>query len=732
MAGTQLIGPYRVVRELGAGGMGRVCLAMSPGGRAVAVKLIRPELAGDPGFRRRFAAEVQAARAVSGAYTAPVVDADPDGEQPWLATLYVPGPTLQELIGRDGPLDGPRLRALAGGLAEALESIHAAGVVHADLTPRNIIMAQDGPRVIDFGISRALEGTQTTSVLGTPGYLSPEQVASGRAVGPASDVFTLGAVLVFAATGRPPFGVGLPASQLYRVVHEEPDLDGVPAALSPLVGACLAKNPGARPDPQAVLAVISASAPAPAVPHVPAASGAPSSRAGVPAAGSRSAPGFAPTQTVPGSPAGPGHPPAAAGYQEAAGQHPGPFQPGGALTRSAPSRRRLLLGLAGGAAVAAAAGVAVALAESGRGSGSGNAASGSTAGGNAGSVSWSQAPQLPPSAGSQSAGLAAVGGAVIWYGGSVALAYDRSTGDPLWSGASKTPSRAADPSWYGVYGTTLVGSVSLSLEAANVQLFGLTQDGGIAFNAPVPDNFSAGLLGLNSGVALLQQDSPPALCAYSTSGGRNLWSYPWSTRTAAASDGQRAYAYSDLNLTALDLRSGSKIWSTPVSASYGAGAADYNVLLGGGVVLLVGDTGVFAYDPASGKQLWKSGSWSPCAVSSSAIYAQSTGYGDDQNVIAPLNPRTGQPEWRYQLTAFTQFATVSPIGPLQSSADSRVVAVPCGAGSTSGFVVLDAATGRSLWTHDLTLPSSSDSFLLAVSGTSVFTATPATLYGFTG
>jgi outer membrane protein assembly factor BamB len=638
----------------------------------------------------------------------------------------VPGPTLQELAGRDGPLGEPRLRALAAGLAEALASIHAAGVVHADLTPRNIIMAQDGPRVIDFGISRALKGSAATGVLGTPGYLSPEQVASGRVVGPASDVFTLGAVLVFAATGQPPFGAGLPASQLYRVVHEEPDLDGVPAPLSPLIRACMAKRPEARPVPQAILAAVTSPAPAPAGLAVPVASGASSAGVAVPAGvGYPSAPGYAPTQTVLGGPADPGRP-------AAPGQGPVPFRPDGAPPRSAPSRR-LLLGLAGGAAVAAAAGLAAALAESRNGSGSAGSGSGRTASGNAGSASWSQAPQLSPSAGSQSASLATLGGAVIWYGDSMALAYDGSTGDLLWSGAGKTPSRAADPRWLGVYGTALVGSVGLGQGAtASTQLFGLERGGSTAFSVPVPTNVGGGLEGLNSGVALIAQYSPPALCANSTSSGRNLWSYPWSaTTTSAASDDQHAYAYSDLNLTALNLRSGAKIWTTPVSAAYGAGTHDYTIFLGGGVVLLVGDTGVFAYDPASGKQLWKSGRWSPYALSDSAIYALSTDYADGPT-IASLSPRTGQPRWRYQLTAFTQFASVPAIAPLQSNADLQVVALPCGAGSSAGLVVLDAATGKPLWAHSISLPSGSDSLLVAASGTSVFAATPATLYGFTG
>jgi outer membrane protein assembly factor BamB len=375
----------------------------------------------------------------------------------------------------------------------------------------------------------------------------------------------------------------------------------------------------------------------------------------------------------------------------------------------------------------------VALAESGNGSGSTGSGSGRTASANAGSASWSRAPQLPPSAGSQSASLATLGSTVIWYGDSMALAYDGPTGDLLWSGASKTPSRAADPRWLGVYGTALVGSVGLGQGAtASTQLFGLERGGSIAFSVPVPTGAGGGLQGLNRGVALIAQYSPPALCANSTSTGRNLWSYPWSaTTTSAGCDDQHAYAYSDLSLTALDLTSGARIWTTPVSASYGAGTHDYTIFLGGGVVLLVGDTGVFAYDPASGKQLWKSGSWSPYALSDSAIYALSTDDADGP-AIASLNPRTGQPQWRYQLTAFTQFASVPAIAPLQSSADSQVVVLPCGAGNGTGFVVLDAATGKSLGAHSIPLPAGSDPLLVAASGTSVFAATPATLYGFTG
>ncbi len=242
------IGGYAVERELGAGGMGTVYLARSRGGRAVAVKVARPELASDPHFRERFRAEVAAARSVGGFHTAPVVDADPAAEAPWLATAYVPGPTLAGLLDAEGPMDEARLRQLGAALAEALEAIHRCGLVHRDLKPGNIIMASDGPRVLDFGIARALESprlTATGMAFGTPGFLAPEQ-AQGQEVGPAADVFALGAVLV-AAAGGSAFGAGTPMGMMYRSVHEPPDLTAVPDGLRPVVSSCLAKSPDQRP-----------------------------------------------------------------------------------------------------------------------------------------------------------------------------------------------------------------------------------------------------------------------------------------------------------------------------------------------------------------------------------------------------------------------------------------------------------------------------------------------------
>lgn len=231
-----------------------VYLGRSQSGRAVAVKVVRPELSNEPGFKRRFADEVAASRRVGGFHTAPVVDADPDGEPAWLVTAFVPGPTLQAVLARVGSLPLDTLTVLAAGLAEALEAIHRAGVIHRDLKPANIIVAEDGPRVIDFGIARALDGTaltQTGLQIGTPGFLAPEQLTGG-AVTPAVDMFALGVVLTQAAGGTP-FGDGPSAARHYKVVHEEPDLTAVPGELREAVGACLSKDPAARPTPTALL-----------------------------------------------------------------------------------------------------------------------------------------------------------------------------------------------------------------------------------------------------------------------------------------------------------------------------------------------------------------------------------------------------------------------------------------------------------------------------------------------
>jgi serine/threonine protein kinase len=251
------VGPYRLLGRLGEGGMGRVFLGRSAGGRPVAVKLVRPEYGADAQFRRRFRTEVEAARRVGGFYTTQVVDADPDAELPWLVTAYVAGPSLAAAVAEHGRLPTASVRVLGAGLAEGVAAIHACGLVHRDLKPSNVILAADGPRVIDFGIARALEatsGTVTGHIVGTPAYMSPEQVHGRGDIGPPSDVFSLGSVLVFAATGVAPFGEGHPTAVLHRIVAEDPDLSALDGELRDLAAACLSKDPADRPDVADVLA----------------------------------------------------------------------------------------------------------------------------------------------------------------------------------------------------------------------------------------------------------------------------------------------------------------------------------------------------------------------------------------------------------------------------------------------------------------------------------------------
>jgi serine/threonine kinase PknH len=251
------IAGYRLRARLGSGGMGRVYLAFTPAGRAVALKVMRPDLADDPDFRRRFAREADAARRVHGLYTAQVLDADPDAVPPWLVTAYVPGPSLHQAVTAHGPMPARTVLVLIAAVAEALAAIHAAGVVHRDLKPSNVLLAPDGPRVIDFGIARAADATTLTRSgvrVGSPHFMAPEQV-SGVDTAPAIDVFALGAVGAFAALGRAPFGAGDEIAVLYRVLHSDADLAGCPEPLREVLQRCLAKDPADRPAPAEIMAM---------------------------------------------------------------------------------------------------------------------------------------------------------------------------------------------------------------------------------------------------------------------------------------------------------------------------------------------------------------------------------------------------------------------------------------------------------------------------------------------
>ncbi|MFC9810775.1 serine/threonine-protein kinase [Streptomyces virginiae] len=254
------IGGYRLHARLGSGGMGVVYLAYTPGGRPIALKAVRREFAADPEFRERFAQEVASARRIHGLFTAQVVDSGVDDRTPWLATAYVPGPSLHEVVRRHGPLPDRTVLLLVAGIAEALQAIHRAGVVHRDLKPANVLVAGDGPRVIDFGIARAADAAALTGTglrIGTAAFMAPEQ-ALGLQVTPATDVFALGALAAYVAGGAPPFGNGPESGALYRVVHEHPDLTRVPPDLHDLISWCLAKRPGDRPATAELIASVHA------------------------------------------------------------------------------------------------------------------------------------------------------------------------------------------------------------------------------------------------------------------------------------------------------------------------------------------------------------------------------------------------------------------------------------------------------------------------------------------
>ncbi|RKN43783.1 serine/threonine-protein kinase [Streptomyces hoynatensis] len=389
------VGPYRLLGRLGSGGMGRVYLARSPGGRTVAVKLVHQELAADPEFRRRFAREVAAARQVGGRWTAPVLGSDTESATPWVATGYMPGPSLQEAVERHGPLPAPALWALAHGLGRALGEIHRNGLVHRDLKPSNILVTLDGPKVIDFGIARAADAsvlTRTGSMIGSPGYMAPEQIR-GERVTAATDLFAFGAVLVHAATGIGPFAGDRPTLHvlLYRVLHEEPEL-GLPdgslgGELRELARRCLSKEPDRRP-PLAEVTALAARRVGDSLdtglwlpPALIARLGRDVSRVlelDLPAAGSAPLPGAAPAP--PPWPATPAAPPAGPGTAGTAGPLPPPGTAPAPGAAPAPARRRRLLTLGSAALnVLAVAGLVLVLAPVGDGEGNGSAGSGASA-----------------------------------------------------------------------------------------------------------------------------------------------------------------------------------------------------------------------------------------------------------------------------------------------------------------------------------------------------------------
>ncbi len=632
------IGGYRLVGRLGAGGMGEVFLGRSPGGLLVAIKVVHPHLAEDPDFRGRFRREVGAARSVSGAFTAPVIDADTEAPSPWLATAYLPGMSLQDAVAGHGPLPVAAVFALGAGLAEALVSIHRAGVVHRDLKPSNVMLGTDGPRVIDFGIAHAADSgviTAAGSAVGSPGFIAPEQ-ARGETTGPASDVFSLAAVLVYAATGAGPFGEGPPHVLIYRVVHEPPRLDAVPdPALRDLIGTCLDPDPRRRPPSAFLLDRLASLAPPASDPHG--------------------------TDWLPAS--------VAALIANASGEVTPPRTP-----PRGTSRRRVLLGAGVGAvAVAGGAGLVAALLDDGsppaaRPSPSPTAAAPSPRPVRDAKVLWKRntgATYLISSP--------AVAGGTVFVGceKGILLAYDAKTGKPRWrhpTGARIT----SQPSV--VNGVVYVANVDGAVHAVDART------GRSRWQRTVSDTLTDTIV---SGGTVYAGGDP--LYALSASSGAVKWHAPGGDNYSAfhAAGGALVYVSRDQSLDALDVRTGRRRWTYRMTKGCGA------PLVSGGVVYCGNFQGdeVHALDAETGRNRWTYRLTSPItarpAISGGQVFV-----GDwDQNLYA-IDAATGSMRWQLQTGGQIHGNPVAAGGMLY---------VPSGVYSEGNLYAVEAATGRADW-----------------------------------
>ncbi|MFD4632099.1 PQQ-binding-like beta-propeller repeat protein [Streptomyces sp. NPDC058284] len=720
------IGPYEVFQLLGEGGMGRVFLARSPGSRLVALKVIRPEYAETPNFRGRFRREAEAARRVSGFFTPPVLDADADAPQPWLATAYVPAPSLHDVVRGFGVLPEAGLRALGAGLAEALPAIHDAGIVHRDLKPGNVLITEDGPRVIDFGISSAVDATQVTrtgAVMGTPGFMAPEQIMSSREAGPAADVFSLGCVLAYAATGQGPFGSGGTAEILYRAVHEPPRLSGVPTALRPLISACLDKEPARRPSAASVLAALGATDPAALLTE------------GLREDLARRQAHAAVLVSAPPVPVASLAPP----VEPSAG----------------PSRRRFLWIAAAGTTVAAGGGAA-ALAglrsktgaapdDSGGGSGGGSGGSKGTTGRTAAKLPAGPKPLWSvPLKKLATPQLQLLGGVLVHWEQRRAIAYDSTTGKERWTGSLRLPSGVAGgPKWLGVRGSTLFASAwsgerghLFGVDAAGRQKFAhvVTEQGAGAQSA----DFVESVLSVAGPVAVVGTSGHEGygVLAADLGSGEVLWSRKVrGSDFQAYADGGRCFLQDNGTLRCLGLRSGAERWKAGDVVRPGA----YPHLSTDGETLLVTSTKVQAFGAADGEKRWtavnETTTLSPAGVRGGRAYLH-----DGPGTVFALDMRSGEQVWhRASPVHLSTTGGALDQGPAVSSS---VLAIPTyAAGDVPGFVVLRASDGKPLWAHQPSGGKAGSSaegknaggtstWLLQISGDTLFAASETTLHAF--
>ncbi|MBW5425458.1 PQQ-binding-like beta-propeller repeat protein [Streptomyces sp. BG9H] len=711
------IGPYEIFQLLGEGGMGRVFLARSPGSRLVALKVIRPEYAEAPDFRGRFRREAASARRVSGFFTPPVLDADADAPQPWLATAYVPAPSLHEVVRAYGALPEAGLRALGTGLAEALLAIHGAGIVHRDLKPGNVLIAEDGPRVIDFGISSAVDATQVTrtgAVVGTPGFMAPEQIMSSREAGPAADLFSLGCVLVFAATRQGPFGTGGTADILYRAVHHPPQLAGVPEALQPLVGACLEKDPARRPPAASVLAALGAADPAALLTEGLREDLA---RREAHAAVLVAAPPVPMVSLAP------------------------PVDPFATPAPRGPSRRRFLWIAAAGTTVAAGGGAAALAgwrsepdAAPARSGGSGSSGAGTTG---------RPEPKVPagpkprwstPLKKLEGAKLHLLGDVLVHWEKGRAIAYDPETGKERWTGSLRTPSDVSgNPEWLGVQGSTLFAT---AWSGERGYLFGVDAAGKRKFTHVVTEQSADGqsaafvqdVLSVAGSVALVGTSGSSAygVLAVDLGSGKVLWSRKVNgSDFQAYADGSLCFLQDNGTLLGLGLRSGAERWKVRDVIKPGA----YPALSTDGETLLVSSTKVQAFRATDGEKLWtavnETTTISPARVRGKRAYVY-----DGPGTVFALDMRSGKQVWhRASPVHLTTTGGADSQGPTVSA--SVVAIATFATGDVPGFVVLRASDGKPLWAHQPSRKTGGKSdWLLQISGDTLFAASETTLYAF--
>ncbi|MDT0344929.1 outer membrane protein assembly factor BamB family protein [Streptomyces litchfieldiae] len=655
------VGRYRIVGRLGAGGMGRVYVGQSRSGRLVAVKVVRPELAEEPEFRRRFAREVAAARRVNGAYTAAVLDADPEGSPPWLVTAFVPGMSLETAVAEHGPWPLENVRALGARLAEALQSIHEVRVIHRDLKPANVLLGQDGPRVIDFGISRAVESsglTRTGTVLGSAGFMSPEQLRAEQ-VGPASDVFALGAVLAYTATGNPPFGSGSIHAINFRAVYEPADLAGMPDELRPVVEACLDKKPGERPCLQELLDELTG-APGRAMPveWLPA----PVARA---LAGPTAPPVGTSLPTEPSPPPGTPVAPTRRESRESSVDTP-PERPSAPTVPSSPGpRRRALLGLA----------VATGVAGAGLGAWRLIASEDDSPAGSTGGPPPVSPGELVWRVATEEWGIdasPAVAGGAMYVGSDHGYLYalDAASAEERWrcpvgGDTLSTPVVSGDVVYVSGDRGYLTAVDATGAAGTEKWLF---TEGGQAFTLPT---VAGGLVFAGSvDGRLYAVDAGGGSQAWRFATGGEIWSPP------AVADEVAYVGSQDGHLYAVDTGSGEERWRFPTGGPVGVSPA-----VSGGVVFFGGeDPHLYAVDVASGRERWRftagDSVWSWPTVTGGVVYV-----GSRDGHLYAVDATSGNERWRFRTGGGSWSAPAVADGVAYvGSQDGHLFAVDTGSG----------------------------------------------------